>query len=266
MQTKDKKTFVSVKKNSENWESCYTGKDVSRYYLENSSLYFLNEPEEVKAGGSWNMDIHHSKKIVVRQVGNPEPIFAFDKYGYATLNTMYSIVLTEKEYSYSYILSILNSKLIKSYFLSKYSDGKQLFPKIKGFQLKELPIKVADKQTQEPLIEKAEQMLSLNKNLQELSFKFQRTLQRKFETLEKLPKKLENWYELTFADFIKELKKKKIVLSFDDEGKWEDFFLPEQQKAIEIKAQITKTDKEIDAMVYELYDLTDEEIAIIEND
>ena len=91
LQTKDKKTFVSVKKNSENWESCYTGKDVSRYYLENSSLYFLNEPEEVKAGGSWNMDIHHSKKIVVRQVGNPEPIFAFDKYGYATLNTMYSI-------------------------------------------------------------------------------------------------------------------------------------------------------------------------------
>ena len=30
-------------------------------------------------------------------------------------------------------------------------------------------------------------------------------------------------------------------------------------------SQITKTDKEIDAMVYELYDLTDEEIAIIEN-
>ena len=35
-------------------------------------------------------------------------------------------------------------------------------------------------------------------------------------------------------------------------------------KAIEIKAQITKTDKEIDAMVYKLYGLTDEEIAIIE--
>ena len=41
-------------------------------------------------------------------------------------------------------------------------------------------------------------------------------------------------------------------------------FLPEQQKALEIKAQINQTDKEIDAMVYELYDLTDEEIQIIE--
>lgn len=55
------------------------------------------------------------------------------------------------------------------------------------------------------------------------------------------------------------------MLSFEEEGKWEDYFLPEQQKAQEIKAQITKTDKEIDAMVYDLYDLTDEEIAIVEN-
>ena len=265
LQTKDKKTFVSVKKNSDNWESCYTGKDVSRYYLENSSLYFLNQPEEVKAGGSWNMDIHHSKKIVVRQVGNPEPIFAFDKYGYATLNTMYSIVLTEKEYSYYYILSILNSKLIKSYFLSKYSDGKQLFPKIKGFQLKELPVKVANKKEQTPFIEKADQMLSLNKNLQELSSKFQRILQRKFEGLEKLPNRLESWYELTFTDFVKELKKKKIKLSLSEEAEWEDYFIVEKQKAIEIKAEIIKTDKEIDQMVYELYGLTKEEIDIVEN-
>ena len=93
----------------------------------------------------------------------------------------------------------------------------------------------------------------------------QNELQRQFEVLEKLPKKLENWYELTFADFLKELKKKKIVLSFEEDEKWEDYFLPQQQKALEIKDQITKTDKEIDAMVYELYDLTDEEIAIVEN-
>ena len=45
--------------------------------------------------------------------------------------------------------------------------------------------------------------------------------------------------------------------------KW-NIYLPEQQKALEIKAQINQTDKEIDAMVYELYDLTDEEIRIVE--
>ena len=38
-----------------------------------------------------------------------------------------------------------------------------------------------------------------------------------------------------------------------------------EQKAQTLKAEIDKTDKEIDAMVYELYGLTEEEIAIVES-
>lgn len=64
--------------------------------------------------------------------------------------------------------------------------------------------------------------------------------------------------------FINELKKKKIELSFEEEGKWEDYFLSEQEKAVAIKSQIHQTDKEIDAMVYKLYDLTEMEIQIVE--
>ena len=44
---------------------------------------------------------------------------------------------------------------------------------------------------QQPLIYKADQMLSLNKDLQASSQKFQRTIQRKF-ALEELPGKLQN--------------------------------------------------------------------------
>jgi len=61
------------------------------------------------------------------------------------------------------------------------------------------------------------------------------------------------------------LKKKKIKLSLSQEAEWEDYFLAEQAKAISLKNQINQTDKEIDQMVYELYGLTDEEIAIVEN-
>ena len=106
-------------------------------------------------------------------------------------------------------------------------------------------------------------MLSLNKELQEKSQKFQRTLQRKFE-LVTLPKKLENWYELSFAEFVKELAKKKVKLSLSEEAEWEDYFLQEQQKAVTIKNEIVATDKTIDKMVYELYGLTEEEIKIVE--
>lgn len=108
-------------------------------------------------------------------------------------------------------------------------------------------------------------MLSLNKNLQELYSKFQRNLQREFEQIDKLSKKLESWYELSYADFLKELKKKKVELSLSQKAEWEDYFLSEQQKATTIKSQIETTDKEIDTMVYELYGLSEEEIEIVEN-
>ena len=56
-----------------------------------------------------------------------------------------------------------------------------------------------------------------------------------------------------------------MKLSLEDEGKWEDFFTQESKKALEIKNSIEKTDKEIDTMVYQLYNLTDDEIEIIES-
>ena len=106
-------------------------------------------------------------------------------------------------------------------------------------------------------------MLSLNEQLQDSTGKFIRTLQRKFD-IDKLSKKLESWHELTYADFIKELGKKKIKMILSDEAEWEEYFLAEQTKAKQLMADIKRTDREIDQMVYKLYDLTDDEIAIIE--
>ena len=263
LQTKDKSKYVSEIKSPE-WEECYTGKNISRYFLSKANLYFLNNPSEVKAGGSWNMKLHKSKKIVVRQVGNPEPVFAYDDKKIPSLNTMYNIVNIDKNFDDFYILSILNSKLMKKYWLSKYNDNKDLFPKIKGYQLKELPIKKISLEAQQPFIEKVDKMLFLNKNLQELSQKFQRLLTRKFE-LEKLTTKLQDWYLLEFSEFVKELKKSKIKLSLKEEIEWEEIFLEKKEEAEKVKNEIEMTDKEIDGMVYELYGLSKEEVKIVES-
>ena len=108
-------------------------------------------------------------------------------------------------------------------------------------------------------------MLSYNKELQLLVGKFKRMLQRKFE-LEELPGKLQNWYLLNYKEFIAELGKKKVKLTLTQESEWEEYFHAEQAKAIEIKKQIGDTDREIDRMVYELYELTEEEVKIVEGE
>jgi hypothetical protein len=264
LQTKDKQTYVSENKKQDDWESCYTGKDVCRYYLEESKLFFKNNFIEVKAGGSWDMKIHHSKKIVVRQVGNPEPIFAFDNYGYATLNTMYSIVIEKNVCNYKYLLCLLNSKLIKQYFLSKYGDGKQLFPKIKGFQLKQLPIKIAEEGKQNQLEILSDEISNDIRKYYDSLNKFFALINSDFG-LDKFSKKILGFYKYSWSDFEKELNKNKVILLGVQKDDWFDRFERFKKQALDLKTQIDQTDKEIDRMVYELYGLTEEEIQIVEN-
>jgi hypothetical protein len=88
-------------------------------------------------------------------------------------------------------------------------------------------------------------------------------MESKFTNL-KLTKKLQNWHELEFKDFLKELQKAKVKLNLSEEAEWMHYFSEQKQKAQTLKSEIDKTDREIDQMVYELYELTEEEIGIVE--
>ncbi|QRE61823.1 restriction endonuclease subunit M, partial [Flavobacterium psychrophilum] len=140
----------------------------------------------------------------------------------------------------------------------------KLFPKIPIQNLKLLPIKKISLELQQPFIEKADLMLTLNKTLQQQQAKVVNMLQRDYG-LTKPSKKLDTWYELTVQDFFKELAKAKIVLSAIQKDEVQEYFETYQKQAVATKNQITATDKQIDAMVYELYRLSADEIEIIEN-
>jgi hypothetical protein len=139
--------------------------------------------------------------------------------------------------------------------------------------LKKIPI--VEIKSSDLFVKISDKMIELNNELNSLNVKFQTYLQQKFQ-LEKLSKKLQNWYELEFGNFIKELNKaikanNKLrvkdalpTLTKKDEFEWLDLFEENKQKAQELQTQINQTDKEIDAMVYELYGLTEGEIEIVE--
>jgi len=127
----------------------------------------------------------------------------------------------------------------------------------------DLPIPKVSIYVQQPFITKADQMLSLNKEFQEISGKFQRNLLREF-SLETLTSKLQNWHTLSYAEFIKELEKQKVKLTLSQKAEWETYFNQEAENARTIKTEIDTTENEIDRMVYALYGLTDEEIKIVE--
>ena len=106
-------------------------------------------------------------------------------------------------------------------------------------------------------------MQELNSYLHEKKSKFLGLLKDNLE-IEKISKKLNTFYDFDFKTFLAELKKLKIKLSLSDQAEWKEFFEQYKAEINQLQSEISKTDKEIDQMVYELYGLTEEEIKIVE--
>ncbi|MHA8073378.1 Eco57I restriction-modification methylase domain-containing protein [Aquirufa sp. HETE-40SA] len=250
-------------KKDETYKKELKGADVNRYNIQwNGNLWI--------SYGQWlaaprNPMFFTKERILVREIISKNLYCGYTNEEYYNTPSCLNIIDTKEILNLKATLSILNSSLI-GWYCKKVSPkaNKGLFPKILVNDIKNIPLIEISKENQQPLIEKVDLMLKLNSELQNQSQKFQRTIQRKFE-LEELQTKLQDWYKMTYADFIKELGKKKVKLSLSQEAEWEDYFFQESLKAQKLKATIDITDKAIDAMVYELYGLSVDEIALVEN-
>ena len=165
-----------------------------------------------------------------------------------------------------YLLCLLNSKIMTFFYNYKYGSTKigGGYIDLKGEQIKNFLVYNIPLEEQKPFIEKANIMLELNKELQNKIQKFKNRLSSNFD-LKEFSKKMENFYKLDFKEFLKELGKQKIKLSLLEQDEWEEYFENYKINILKIENQIEMTNKEIDTLIYNLYNLTPEEIEIIEN-
>ena len=260
-QDKVDKVFNATSKKDETYLPHLTGSEISNYSIKWENTYLSYGPW---LGAPRKMKYFNGERLIIREIpGKSKLIVAYTNELYTIKNTAHICLPNNKEYDIKYILGLLNSKVLGFYFINKYSEFDSVFPKAKIGQCKELPIKIATQEKQYFIISKVELMISLNRTFLDHTHKFQKSLERKF-ALEEMPKKLQDWHKISYADLIKELSKIKIKLSLSEEAEWEEYFNSERNKALDILAEIEKTDKDIDQMVYKLYELTEEEIEIVE--
>jgi hypothetical protein len=202
-------------------------------------------------------NLFEKPKIVFPNLQNSNK-FSFDETG-AYINAPAVILPTTDKF----LVSILNSKLVW-YFLSNIcivrSGG---YIEVKPQYFEQIPIPEISEQLKTDLELATEKIITSTSENQKLSGKFIKLLKSKFDNI-KITKKFEKWFNLSFSDFQKELKKQKIKLSLSDESDWIDYFEQQVKLHSEISNSITSIEKEIDQMVYELYGLTEEEIKIVE--
>ena len=208
--------------------------------------------------------LYSSKKIIISKIGLSCEAFYDKEAEYASIDTNCIHSFTD-EYIPEYVLCWLNSKLYNYVFECLFdglrmSGGYLLFsaPNLKNTYMKRIPL--AD---QQPFIDLADKMLSLNKDLQAKRARFLRRLQDNLPDI-KITGALETFDTLDFAGFVAELKKQKIKLSLVQQDEWEDYFRDYKASLNDLSAQIAATDRDIDTRVYALYGMTDEEIKTIE--
>jgi len=155
------KVFNSTEKIDETYRKHIQGNDVNNYVLNWKGGYlkygeWIAAPREPK--------FFEGERIIIREIpGKKRLIASYTIENYTVKNTAHVFIIN-KEYSTKYIIALLNSKLMGYYFINKFSERDNVFPKAKIGQCRLLPIRKIESQFQQPFIDKVDQILSLKKD------------------------------------------------------------------------------------------------------
>jgi tRNA G10 N-methylase Trm11 len=259
--TVDKKPFTATKKVNNTYLPCVNGKDFHRYTFTQVPPMFLSYGEWLAAPRT-NAPFFEEEKIIVRQTAD-SLICHLDTHKYINLNNVYNIAKPVENIALKYILALLNSKLMNFIYQSIAQEKGKLFAEVKKVYLEKLPIKIISLDEQQIFVEKVSSLLDANQQLFRIQKDFLDLVESNFGK-DKFTKKLEKWFELDWNTLSDEFEKSKIKLSLKQQKQWKAFFEEEQPQATKYVEQITQTDQEIDNLVYKLYELSAEEIEMIE--
>lgn len=160
------------------------------------------------------------------------------------------------------LLALLNSKYASYLFKQENSQLSMAggYMNVNAGNLADIQVPV-EITSNAPLADYADRMLKLYAQLQSKDNNFRQLISSEF-AVEKWPTKLNKWWTLDFADFVRALK---LNLSLAQKDDLLSLFEKYRTDLQHLDTQIQKTDHEIDQIVYKLYDLSSDEIASVES-
>jgi type I restriction-modification system DNA methylase subunit len=276
------KPFVADYKKDESFVPLLRGSLMNKYINYWNNDYWISFGDWL-AEPRYSAKFNSNEKIVIRQTGD-SLIATYDDEQFVVRDNLYVIRDDANKLNLKGLLGVLNSNLMNWYFQNIINPERgKAMAQVKRGHLQILPIVNNNFDVLEDAVGK---ILELSMILMKSSSNFLKFIENLIDKIE-FSQKLECWHELDFGEFIKELNKaikkenKQRAHQGDSspsnstgnipeltklqEMEWMEVFETKKAEAQALKAEIDKTDKAIDAMVYELYGLTDDEIAIVES-
>ncbi|GAB4478308.1 MAG: TaqI-like C-terminal specificity domain-containing protein [Thermoflexibacter sp.] len=260
------RSFHAEQQLDDTYKPLIAGENIIRFLIDNTVNEYIKYGDWL--GAKREERFFTEPRIIVRQIlsGKPPRIYAgyTDKPLYFT-QIGFSILPKNEEIDLKFLLALINSKLMSFVHKYKFTDiEKEIFGKILIENCRNLPIKIAPNELKSSFINLVNILIAETQKLENIKNEFSDYLKAKFK-IERLRQKLDNYFLIESAIFLEEIKKSKISLTMSAEKELLNFFKEEKQNALSVYDFIQKTEKEIDSLVYKLYDLTEEEIKIVEN-
>lgn len=193
---------------------------------------------------------------------SPEPLFHYNTNS-AYSNDKSYIIPTDDKYLYGLLNSSTYWFLIKS--ICPFVRGG--FYEVRAQYIETLPIPTKPKD--EVISELATQCQAKTETRYKCETGFARRLKDlcPVDIKFKLNNKLNSWWQLDFAGLQAEIKKAfKGAIPLAERNDWQDYFEAEQKKRQALQGEITLLEEQLNQEVYKLFNLTADEIALIEAD
>ncbi len=158
------------------------------------------------------------------------------------------------------LLGILNSKLVWFFLKGICVQRSGGYLEVKPQYFEKIPIPQKTESWSEEIRLKVESIQLNTKTKHIGDERFKSLLASEFE-IEQWAAKLNKWWTLDYSSFIGALK---VKLTLAQKDELLSVFDKYSTELIALDNEIQETEKEIDQLVYELYDLTKEEVAIVE--
>lgn len=261
-ETVKEKPFTGFQKLDDTWKPLVRGESINKYID-------LWDGEYIKYG-EWlaeprKSEMFFNEKIFIRQTSDTL-IANYDNTGKVGKNTIHCIYHKPEQpnINLKYILGLINSKLLNWIFQHEnfHIVGKPL-AETKVIYVNRLPIIIDD--NIEPYVEKVDFLLKGHKLLHDKAKIFINYIVEIYKP-KKVSEKLLGFHNLEFGEFFEELKKQKVRINEQQKFDLFNLYKEKVKELKDIKRKTKEINTTLDKMVYRLYQLTEEEIKMIERD
>ncbi len=202
-------------------------------------------------------------KITYRDIAAESP-FHLDESGSYLETTAFA--LTSEDYA---ITGLLNSKVLWFVARSLATRARGGYYRMKAQYVGQLPIPNITESVRQKLYILAETAQRHAQDRLRLQVAFARRIPDLSSPAQepKLTKRLREWWTLPdFAAFRSEAKRKfKADIPLAERTDWEDWFTRDRTEIARLTEEIAQAEARIDSIVYELFELTHDEIALMES-